>query len=138
MEQSLARPIETTTVTNHHRDINHLIIVCCHAIYLGPPSSSTAQSPPSIEAFAPNELPSSNEANWLIEPFQTGETATYVEHIEAGVQALTADERAVLVFSGGATKPQISDKTEADGYLVSNALESLRCYVRGLEGETCL
>lgn len=126
MEPSLARPFEATiTGLRNQRDINHLIIVCCHAIYLGPPSPSRAQSPPSIEPSAPNELPSSNEANWLIEPFQTGETATYVDHIEAGVQALAADEHAVLVFSGGATKPHLSDKTEGDGYLVSDALDDI-------------
>lgn len=99
--------------------INHLIVVCCHAIYQGPSSPSKAANPTSNELAAPVGLPSDNEANWLIEPFQKGETATYIEHIKAGVVALAADEHAILVFSGGATKPQITNKTEGDGYLVS-------------------
>ncbi|KAK5043641.1 hypothetical protein LTR84_011355 [Exophiala bonariae] len=97
--------------------IKHLIVVCCHAIYLGSGSSSTSAKPASNESAAFVELPSDNEANWLIEPFQKGETATYISHIKAGVEALAADEHAILVFSGGATKPQLTDKTEGDGYL---------------------
>ncbi|KAK4946632.1 hypothetical protein LTR10_014484 [Elasticomyces elasticus] len=75
----------------------HLIIVCCHAIYLGPDSS--------------------DESNWLIEPFQKGETDTYIGHIEAGVRELSKDENALLVFSGGATKQDRTDKSEGEGYL---------------------
>lgn len=77
----------------------HLIIVCCHAIYLGPDSSE--------------------ESNWLIESFQTGETDTYMAHIEAGVKELALDDRALLVFSGGATKRSRTDRTEGESYLVS-------------------
>lgn len=77
----------------------HLIIVCCHAIYMGPDSS--------------------DESNWLIEPFQTGETETYIAHIEAGVRELAQDERALLVFSGGASKRSRTDKSEGESYLVS-------------------
>ncbi|KIV81773.1 hypothetical protein PV11_03933 [Exophiala sideris] len=75
----------------------HLIIVCCHAIYLGPDSSV--------------------ESNWLIEPFQRGETDTYIAHIEAGVRQLSKDENALLVFSGGATKKDRTDKSEGEAYL---------------------
>lgn len=35
-----------------------------------------------------------------IEPFQKGETPTFVQHIEAGLDALAAKEDALLVFSG--------------------------------------
>ncbi len=76
----------------------HLIVVCCHAIYAGPDSS--------------------DEANWLIEPFQTGETGTYVDHVEAGVRQLAKDDRALLVFSGGATKRNTTELSEGESYLV--------------------
>lgn len=76
----------------------HLVVVCCHGIYFGPDSS--------------------DESNWLIEPFQTGETGTYIAHIEAGVRALAKDDRALLVFSGGATKRSRTEMTEGQGYLV--------------------
>lgn len=80
----------------------HLIVVCCHAIYLGPNSA--------------------DESNWLIEPFQHGETDTYVAHVEAGVRELAKDEKALLIFSGGATKRDRTDISEGESYLVSPSL----------------
>ncbi|KIW28479.1 uncharacterized protein PV07_08141 [Cladophialophora immunda] len=81
---------------------SHLIIVCCHAIYLGPGPHSASE----------------DESNWLIEPFQAGETDTYVKHVEAGIKELARDrEHAILVFSGAATKPDKTPLTEAEGYL---------------------
>ncbi|KIW61047.1 hypothetical protein PV05_01213 [Exophiala xenobiotica] len=78
---------------------NHLIIVCCHAIYTGGPGGSA------------------EESNWLIEPFQRGETGTYIAHIEAGVRELSRDKDAILVFSGGATKRDRTQRSEGEGYL---------------------
>ncbi len=83
---------------------NHLIIVCCHAIYTGGPGGSA------------------EESNWLIEPFQRGETGTYIAHIEAGVRELSRDKDAILVFSGGATKRDRTQRSEGEGYLVSVVL----------------
>jgi folylpolyglutamate synthase len=60
----------------------HLIIVCGHAIWLGGPKNGW------------------DEAEWLIEGYKQGETPTFIEHIKAGVQTLSQDETAVLVFSG--------------------------------------
>lgn len=61
---------------------SHLIIVCAHAIWLGGPKNGW------------------DEAEWLIEDYKRGETPTFIEHIKAGVQLLSQDENAVLVFSG--------------------------------------
>lgn len=62
---------------------SHLVIVCCHGIWLGGPSNGT------------------NEEEWLIADFQRGETETFIEHIKAGVAALAKGrDDAVLVFSG--------------------------------------
>ncbi|KEF62885.1 uncharacterized protein A1O9_00859 [Exophiala aquamarina CBS 119918] len=117
--------IVETTDAGQQLELNHLIIVCCHAIYLGTPSppSSTAENWTTTVYPQRCGLPSNDESNWLIEPFQKGETATYIGHVEAGVRALAADEHAILVFSGGATKPDKTAKTEGDGYL-SVALEN--------------
>ncbi|KAJ5768241.1 hypothetical protein N7533_000824 [Penicillium manginii] len=63
-------------------DLDHLIIVCCHAIYIGGPLSG------------------SSEDEWIIEPFQRAETPTFVSHAKAGLNALMEDDRGLLVFSG--------------------------------------
>lgn len=82
-----------------------LIVVACHAIYMGGHTNGR------------------NEAEWLIEPFQVGETPTFVEHIRRGVEELSQSTgSSVLAFSGGATKKLktkgIVRKTEAEGYAV--------------------
>lgn len=38
--------------------------------------------------------------NRLIEPFQKGETPTFIDHIKAGLKALAEDCHSLLVFSG--------------------------------------
>jgi hypothetical protein len=39
----------------------------------------------------------------LVEPFQKGETTTFMEHVKAGLEALAEDPSALLVFSGYVT-----------------------------------
>ncbi|PLB53438.1 hypothetical protein P170DRAFT_463126 [Aspergillus steynii IBT 23096] len=77
----------------------HLIIVCCHAIYIGGPTKGIS------------------EDEWLIEPFQKGETPTFTAHVKAGIQAAAEDLRSVLVFSGGATKRSLTSLAEGESYL---------------------
>ncbi|PKY00769.1 hypothetical protein P168DRAFT_242881 [Aspergillus campestris IBT 28561] len=77
----------------------HLIIVCCHAIYLGGPTKGAS------------------EDEWLIESFQKGETPTYTQHVKAGLELLDGDPEGFLVFSGGATKKDRTALTEGESYL---------------------
>ncbi|KAH6604536.1 hypothetical protein Trco_006243 [Trichoderma cornu-damae] len=77
---------------------SHLIIVCCHSIWNGGPSGGAS------------------EDEWLIADFQRGETATFVEHIKAGIRCLAEDyDNAALVFSGGPTRKETS-LSEAQSY----------------------
>jgi hypothetical protein len=61
---------------------DHLILVCCHAIWLGGPSKGR------------------HEAEWLIAPFQNGETPTFIEHVKKGLGMLFTVPNSLLVFSG--------------------------------------
>ncbi|KAJ5594035.1 uncharacterized protein N7459_000243, partial [Penicillium hispanicum] len=55
--------------------------------------------------------------NRLIEPFQKGETPTFIEHSKAGLKALAEDPRGVLIFSGGPTKKPRTSLSEGQSYL---------------------
>ncbi|MCJ1475152.1 hypothetical protein MMC13_003812 [Lambiella insularis] len=80
-------------------DPTHLIIVCCHAIWLGGSTSGEA------------------EIEWALESFQHGETPVFVEHIKAGLEVLYESANGVLLFSGSATKADRTDLSEAESYL---------------------
>ncbi|PFH52063.1 hypothetical protein AMATHDRAFT_74551 [Amanita thiersii Skay4041] len=81
--------------------LSHLIIVPCHAVWVG---------------MDPNLRLS--EDQWLLEPYQmgSGRLAAFFAHISKGVELAVRDKHALLIFSGGQTK-KASTTTEAESYL---------------------
>ncbi|KAJ8521192.1 hypothetical protein ONZ45_g2079 [Pleurotus djamor] len=81
--------------------LKHLIIVPGHSIWRG--------------ASAADRL---NEDDWILEPYQRGggRVAAFYDHIAKGVELAVNDPQALLVFSGGQTRPG-STTTEGESYL---------------------
>lgn len=80
-------------------NLKNLIIVACHAVYLGHGSSDTER-----------------DECWALEPFQKGEPRYFIEHIKAGIDAAAIDEESLLIFSGGQTRAAAGRFSEAKGY----------------------
>lgn len=80
--------------------LDHLIVVPCHAIWKGVDAASRL-----------------DENDWVLEPYQRGSKriAAFYDHILHGANLAGNDTRALLVFSGGQTRPT-SPSTEAESY----------------------
>lgn len=112
----------------NYSGFEHLIIVCCHAVYL--PDAEDHDFP----VHSPHD-----ERNWLLAPFQKsdpktgkpGEQSTFIAHAQAGLSALTVSpdnadlEKNLLIFSGGATKRPTSTMSEARSYYHAALAEEL-------------
>ncbi|KAF1845246.1 uncharacterized protein K460DRAFT_105477 [Cucurbitaria berberidis CBS 394.84] len=108
--------------------IEHLIVVCCHAIFLPDAESSN------FALHSPHYEP-----HWLLAPFQKsdpetrkpGEHETFLAHVKAGLDALTIGTdpehppSSLLVLSGGATKPSHTPISEARSYYHAALAEEL-------------
>ncbi len=64
------------------QEATQLILICCHGTWLGGPTLGE------------------DENEWLIAPFQHGETPTFIEHIKAGLRLLSSTPQSLLMFSG--------------------------------------
>lgn len=110
----------------YNKNIEELVIVCCHAIFH-----------PDVEA---PDFPTHNphdEGNWHLAPFQKsdpatgkpGEHETFLAHVQASLDIMTTGPNAtwkedvpwnqdstILIFSGGATKQNLTPLSEACSY----------------------
>ncbi|WRT65039.1 uncharacterized protein IL334_001981 [Kwoniella shivajii] len=89
IDSGIPLSIETTIERDtRYEELNHLIMVPGHAIWLGHDPTKATQND-----------------DWILEPMQkSGSVKTYIKHIERGVEELKKDNKALLVFSGGATR----------------------------------
>ncbi|KAI5807999.1 hypothetical protein DFH27DRAFT_478701 [Peziza echinospora] len=81
-------------------DKKHLVVVAGHAIWKGGPMLGEV------------------DEEWTLEPYQKGhnESLTWIEHIEKGVEIMSADPESLLVFSGGETRASSGPRTESQSY----------------------
>lgn len=66
--------------------------------------------------FDPSAGDPVDESNWVLQSFQNGEVQYYIEHVKAGVEHLAQNVGALLLFSGGRTREQSGDWSEAATY----------------------
>lgn len=80
-------------------DLDDLVVVAGHAVYVA-------------EGF---DDPAA-DASWCLHPFQRGEPDRYLGQIRRGVELAAANERTLLLFSGGQTRADAGPRSEASGY----------------------
>jgi len=56
------------------------------------------------------------DSSWFLLNFQRGEARCYVEHVRRGVEVAAADGEAALIFTGGQTRAEAGERSEAAGY----------------------
>ncbi len=82
--------------------LSDLVLVPCHAAF----KSTVTEAPADLE---------SDDA-WVLQPFQKGEPPFYLEHIRRGIVIAANDPAALLLFSGGRTRLDAGDWSEAKTY----------------------
>lgn len=80
-----------------HPDLNHLIIVAGHAIWLGGNKYK-------------------KDIDWILEPHQANQTETFVAHIREGAKLAKQSPRSLLIFSGGETRYAAGARSESQSY----------------------
>lgn len=76
---------------------DHLVLVPGHAVWIGGPPDA--------------------DSSWTLAPYQPGEGRAFAGHLRVAVEAVAADPRAWLVASGGYTRPEQPERSEAHSYL---------------------
>ncbi|GAB4845113.1 hypothetical protein Ancab_038517 [Ancistrocladus abbreviatus] len=81
--------------------LRNLVMVAGHSVY-------TSRSCGKVDS----------EDSWFLEPYQKqpGQAATFLEHIQEGVEAAAKDDAVLLLFSGGETRKDAGPQSEAQSY----------------------
>lgn len=82
-------------------DLRNLVMVAGHSVYM----SSSCEKVDKEDA-------------WFLESYQKhpGQAATFVTHIQKGVEITSKDNKAMLLFSGGETRKDAGPRSEAQSY----------------------
>ncbi|KAF5345270.1 hypothetical protein D9758_008499 [Tetrapyrgos nigripes] len=90
-----------STISRENTHLDHLIVVPCHAVWLGGASEDR-----------------NLERLWLLEPYQqgSGRLKAFFQHILKAAQLALEDTRSLVIFSGGQTRPAATI-TEGESYL---------------------
>lgn len=88
-------------------EFKELLIVACHAIFVG---------------NSRNDIYDDNK--WILFPFQKGEPKYYVEHLKEGIKLLSEKENSILIISGGKTRQEALNLSEAVSYYNIAELEN--------------
>ena len=98
-------PFRTHPVPPSFSQFTKLVIVPGHAIYIG-------ANPALHDPLDPKE--------WILEPYQArhppSSIVAFINHIKTAVHTVSSDPSALLVYSGGQTRPQANQSTEAGSY----------------------
>ena len=84
------------------RNIDKLIIVPGHA----PFKNSVEKVPDNFQ----------EDKYWVLQEFQRGEPPYYIEHIKEATKLAELDKKSLLVFSGGRSRPESENWSEAATY----------------------
>ncbi|KAM7257511.1 hypothetical protein ACFE04_013252 [Oxalis oulophora] len=81
--------------------LKNLVMVAGHSIY-------TSSSCGKVD----------DEDSWVLEPYQkiVGQAATFLSHVEKGVEITELDDEALFLFSGGETRKDAGPRSEAQSY----------------------
>ncbi|KAH9446687.1 hypothetical protein MJO28_016276 [Puccinia striiformis f. sp. tritici] len=98
-------PFRTHPLAPSFSQFKRLVIVPGHAIYIG-------ANPVLHDPLDPEE--------WILEPYQArhppSSIGAFINHIQTAVHTVSTDSSALLVYSGGQTRHQANQSTEAGSY----------------------
>ncbi|THG03319.1 uncharacterized protein C57A10.07-like [Camellia sinensis] len=98
---SYSRKFNRVSDTYPFAKLRNLVMVAGHSIY-------TSSSCDKVD----------KEDSWFLESYQKhpGQAATFLTHIQEGVEIATKDSEALLLFSGGETRKDAGPRSEAQSY----------------------